>query len=141
MIKHVKFLIFFIGLIAFLPLINCASALEYTEPGRVNYYHGNYERALELVFKSRVLILSLDGTENDSFIHFACGIVAGNTKAGYGQKSINRRVILLRESPQIQIPESIMRFEEIIACPPNNDALVIIENELDRHKKWMGGAS
>ena len=53
MIKHVKFLIFFIGLIAFLPLINCASALEYTEPGRVNYYHGNYERALEFLLEGQ----------------------------------------------------------------------------------------
>jgi len=99
----------------------------------------NCQQALRLAARARILILSLDGTESDCFMHFACGMVAGHEHAGYGSKRLSRRVFLLTESPGVPVPESIVWFPKTIVAVKTDELMRDFREEISNYKQWIGG--
>lgn len=79
--------------------------------------NNNYEDAMTSVAKSALLVLALDGTQrNDTFAHFACGVVAARPSIGKPSTGLKRRIIVIPEDADVSIPDSIKNCQSTITC-------------------------
>lgn len=74
------------------------------------------EKVIRRVASATLLIVSLDGSEADSLVHFICGAIVAKPKAGYGG-TLSRQVLILQEPTENKVTlaaESLMRCHSTV---------------------------
>jgi len=108
----------------------------YEELDRVT--KSNYEKATQVVGRSRALVLVMDGTPADSFASFSCGLAVAHPSAGYGQMSLPRRVLVLATDKQVTVPDSLCRCQDLVKVVESPEELLgEVSKCLSELKQWQ----
>jgi nucleoside 2-deoxyribosyltransferase len=99
----------------------------------------NSDYVLNEVAKSSLVIASVDNTDIDSLVHFACGMVVSKAKSGVAKRKMTRKVILVtNENTKLEniIADSARRASHVIKIvkPHQFNNAIIRFGEL--YRKW-----
>lgn len=98
------------------------------------------EDSIRRAASASLLVVSLDGTEDDAAVHYICGAVAAKPTAGTG-KGLARRVIVLEEPHSDQssfVADSLHRCEDTVAVVATDEIRVRTEQFLTEYRIWAG---
>jgi len=73
------------------------------------------QKIIERAASSSLLVVSLDGTEEDTLMHFICGAVVAKPKVGYA-RNLERKILVIQLPSQYSnfAADSLLRCEDIV---------------------------
>jgi hypothetical protein len=100
------------------------------------------EELLPRAARANLLIISLDGSDGDSLMHFVAGAVAARPKTGADGAS---RLVLVLErpgySPSEFVADSLSRVTEVVRIVSLEQVLVECRKFAERYARWANKAS
>lgn len=90
-----------------------------------------------------LLVVSLDGTKDDALIHYICGAVAARPKAGAGQKTLSRKILVLEEpgsNAATYAADSLRRCEDTVTIVQLDEIKSHTEHFLADYRHWASSA-
>jgi hypothetical protein len=96
------------------------------------------ETIIRRASSASLLIVSLDGTEGDAFMHFVCGAVAAKPKAGTGS-TLSRLILVLEEPTRRRysyVAESLRRCQDTVRVVQLEDIRAVTEHFGKNYNRW-----
>jgi len=93
--------------------------------------------------RASLLVGILDGTHPDVFVHFVCGSVVANPRAGVGDGKLTRQVLLLTEDGKANadhIAKSLRHCGNIVHIVSRDTILQKAKLALNKYREWSTSA-
>jgi hypothetical protein len=102
------------------------------------------EASIRRASTASLLVVSLDGTKDDALIHYICGAVAARPKAGAGQKTLARKILVLEEpgsNTGSYAADSLRRCEDTVSIVQLDEIKSHAEHFLADYRNWASSGN